>query len=827
MRPTSDCTQFIALENEHSLILISAWDPSQRGLGKVNPRTIEDDFLVKHLDVAIPVRDGTILRGNIVLPKARAGEKLPVIFNYSLYGKDGGTDIAMFPAAAGLEASRLTKDYLFEAADAGWWCPRGYIVATIDARGSYQSDGDKSYYSRDVGLDGYDLVEWLAAQEWSNGKVALYGASGYAMVQWLVAAERPPSLSAVIPIDGMTDLYREMALKGGIPETQFNPLYPQFYNWGRGLVEDPADGQKSHPYFDEYWQSKIPALEKIDCPAYVICSWGDHAIHTRGTINGYYLISSKVKFLEIHQYQKWEFAIMEESLVRQKAFLDTYLLGHETEVQYWPKVRYAMRERYYVGEWRHAEQFPPPETKYTALFPTQSKGLSLIPQPLRSSVTYDAQKGDASFDLPVLQSLEFAGHVKLKLWVEAKGAENMDLFVTLRKTDRHGKEVVFPWLTVMDNGPIGFGWLRVSRRELDEARSKPWQPYHSHVRDLPPLRNGEIVPVELEIQPTSCRLRSGDTLHVVVSGHDYRQGEYPEHAPIARHTDTVNKGSHVIHFGGDYDSHLLLPVIPPVARSALQHQKPIKMSVIARRVTGWSDEKFLSEYTGVHAEMTKAIAGIVPILRNYTQAVACPALQTQNLQTQLSRPWDCLTTLGWTSLNALWGSFQNPQYKATAGQHVFTDPEAIGVLSEPASELMFDPVAFRTRQNGVLLCLLLAKSAEYEPESKKLADDILARSDAIQTAFAGTSLLRYIFNWGVTPVDPDAFFDGTPFKTADWTSFGALEQFWFPDIQTVDAVFSNVDCRQAIETLPSSFTADQSIKLLGRENIVVSKDADF
>jgi predicted acyl esterase len=142
------------LENEHSLILISAWDPSQRGLGKVNPRTIEDDLLVKHLDVAIPVRDGTILRGNIVLPKARAGEKLPVIFNYSLYGKDGGTDIAIFPAAAGLEASRLTKDYLFEAADAGWWCPRGYIVATIDARGSYQSDGDKSYYSRDVGLDG-------------------------------------------------------------------------------------------------------------------------------------------------------------------------------------------------------------------------------------------------------------------------------------------------------------------------------------------------------------------------------------------------------------------------------------------------------------------------------------------------------------------------------------------------------------------------------------------------------------------------------------------------------------------------------------------------
>lgn len=69
-------------------------------------------------------------------------------------------------------------------------------------------------------------------------------------------------------------------------------------------MEDPTDGYKSHKYFDEYWQSKTPALEKIQCPAYIICSWGDHGIHTRGTINGWYKIDSKDKYLEIHQYQK-------------------------------------------------------------------------------------------------------------------------------------------------------------------------------------------------------------------------------------------------------------------------------------------------------------------------------------------------------------------------------------------------------------------------------------------------------------------------------------------------------------------------------------------
>lgn len=61
----------------------------------------------------------------------------------------------------------------------------------------------------------------------------------------------------------------------------------------------------SHVYFDEYWRSKIPALERITCPTYIISSWGDHGIHTRGTLNAYYKIPAKEKYLEIYQYQKY------------------------------------------------------------------------------------------------------------------------------------------------------------------------------------------------------------------------------------------------------------------------------------------------------------------------------------------------------------------------------------------------------------------------------------------------------------------------------------------------------------------------------------------
>lgn len=131
------------------------------GVKDANPRIVKDDHIVSDMDVAIPVRDGTILRGNIYRPRHLEGTKLPVIFNYSVYSKDGATDIAVFPPSAGFDKARITKDYEFEAADPGWWCPRGYIVASIDARGCFQSDGDKSYYSRDVGIDGKYLSSYL------------------------------------------------------------------------------------------------------------------------------------------------------------------------------------------------------------------------------------------------------------------------------------------------------------------------------------------------------------------------------------------------------------------------------------------------------------------------------------------------------------------------------------------------------------------------------------------------------------------------------------------------------------------------------------------
>jgi predicted acyl esterase len=132
----------------------TANDPALWGLSEPREQTEHRDGMVIHWDVAIPTRDVTMSRGSIFRPEIKSHQKLPVVLSYSVYGKDWGVETAAFPAGARLDNSRYSSYYNFEACDALWWTQRGYIVAFVDVRGSLQSEGDKIFFSRDVGLDG-------------------------------------------------------------------------------------------------------------------------------------------------------------------------------------------------------------------------------------------------------------------------------------------------------------------------------------------------------------------------------------------------------------------------------------------------------------------------------------------------------------------------------------------------------------------------------------------------------------------------------------------------------------------------------------------------
>ena len=137
----------------------------------------------------------------------------------------------------------------------------------------------------------------------------------------------------------------------------------------------------------------------------------------------------------------------------------------------------------------------------------------------------------------------------------------MDLFTAVQKFDADGKLVNFYYITRFTFGHAAHGWLRASHRELDAARSTAHQPVHTHQREQM-LGAGEIVPVEIEIWPSSTLFRAGETMRVVVMGRDPFPPSDAPGAGIAFHPETRNAGRHIIHTGGRFDSHILVPVIP-------------------------------------------------------------------------------------------------------------------------------------------------------------------------------------------------------------------------------------------------------------------------
>jgi hypothetical protein len=242
-----------------------------------------------------------------------------------------------------------------------------------------------------------------------------------------------------------------------------------------------------------------------------------------------------------------------------KRFFDRYLKDIHNGWEMTPRIRIDVMD---AGEYdfqvaRPEKEFPLARTEYRKLFLDASKkSLSSTPSAKSSSVAYDAATGEAAFDVTFDKDTEITGYMKLRLFVEADGSDDMDIFVAVQKADHKGEYL--PTLVLGEPHPGAPGLLRISHRELDEKASTPFQPVHTH-RHEQRLKAGEIVPVEIEIWPTSKMWHAGQKLRVVVSGHYIRRPGWFE--PFA--WETRNKGRHVIHTGGAYDSHLLVPEIPP------------------------------------------------------------------------------------------------------------------------------------------------------------------------------------------------------------------------------------------------------------------------
>jgi len=540
-------------------------DPAAPEKGRcpgLNPRTERTGGMIIEYDVAVPMRDGMRIYIDVYRPETEG--KCPVLLCWGPYGKFGRVKYSML-GNTGLNDEDFNVHTKFEAADPVYWCRNGYVIINADQRGSWNSEGDLTFMSPQEVSDCCDLIEWAGTRNWSNGKVGMLGVSYLAWTQWKVAAARPPHLAAINPWEGVSDFYREFATHGGIPETSFGPMWQNSVRFSRTRVENFLEMERRHPLFDEYWASKNADLSRITVPAFVVASWADHGLHNRGTIEGFRKMASKDKWLLVHGRKKWWHFYQKESVEKQRQFFNRFLKGIHNHVEDWPRVTLEIRERYYEGKLRTENEWPLARTRYTRLYLNASNGtLSKSRFRKKSRISYDVnditdKTQNARFEFRFERKTELTGYMKLKLWVEADGSDDMDLFVALEKIDRAGYVVPFPFFGNHDDGPVALGWLRVSHRELDERRTTPYQPYHKHQREIK-LKAGEVVPVEIEIWPSSTLFERGEKLRIVVQGSDIYF--YPEEMHTNAHTATVNKGKHIIHTGGKHDSHLLIPVIP-------------------------------------------------------------------------------------------------------------------------------------------------------------------------------------------------------------------------------------------------------------------------
>ena len=146
----------------------------------------------------------------------------------------------------------------------------------------------------------------------------------------------------------------------------------------------------------------------------------------------------------------------------------------------------------------------------------------------------------------------------------------MDLFLTLRIFDPQGVEVTFKGAND-PQAPVSQGWLRVSQRQLDPARSKPYRPFHPHDGE-DNWRRATIYEADVEIWPTSIVFPKGYTMALTIGGQDFeREGAtgMMKGSGIFMHDSAQDRpapefaGTSTLHTGGAHGSYLLLPRIPP------------------------------------------------------------------------------------------------------------------------------------------------------------------------------------------------------------------------------------------------------------------------
>lgn len=501
----------------------------------------------------VPVRDGTQLAVNVYRPADADGvetDPLPVIFVFTPYraryvGRDG--EVVETALSDGLGLRSLLR--------------AGYVVAVADIRGKGASYGARrGFQDRTEAMDGYDLVEWLAAQDYSTGNVGMVGCSYLGGTTTHVASTAPPSLRAIFT--GATDWDKYAFVRRGGITAQFNtrPDEPLSDDLASVPVDADTDGSMlreavaqhaantsmsglwySMPYRDSvspltgnaFWNEVAiwqyaETVREAGIATYFWGNWNDEP--TSDVIVAAENLGSRLLVgPDSHCVTPREFDFTGE-IVR---YFDYHLKGIDNGFADQPRVTYWVDGEGDEGHYVSGDAYPGATSATLAYYlDGEGDGGTLAPRagaPGADSfaVDYDVAN-DAYFafwpdpldehglvydSAPLESDIDLLGfptaHVAL-----AADREDVDLFVYLEVVDAEGAVEV-----------VSFGRLKASQRAISEA---PWDnlglPWHSgRSTDAAPLVAGQTAQLVVPMLPTSYHVPAGSRLRFVLTGADPRQ----------------------------------------------------------------------------------------------------------------------------------------------------------------------------------------------------------------------------------------------------------------------------------------------------------------
>jgi putative CocE/NonD family hydrolase len=532
----------------------------------------------------VEMRDGVELSTDIYLPN-RAGE-YPTLLVRDMYS-NGATAVRQ----------RYAK---FAAAN-------GYAFVFQSVRGRYDSEGDWYPYFQEIS-DGNDTLTWIAEQEWSNGKVGMFGSSYLASVQWLAAIGSPPALKAIIPAMSPGNYYRDVAYPGGA----FSLLSRA--RWGIGLAGSrtimsfPVDWvggidhlplntlAKSigfdvkhfqdwldHPTYDDYWKplNLEARADEMSVPALNIGGWYD--VFLRSTIGSYKTMTEEAASQQAREGQRliigpWTHGWNQTTQSGDQEFGEASLVDIEPLYlewfNYWlkdgPEPTGAPIRIFVMGEdvWRDEYEWPLARTEYKSYFLHSDGSLSSkSPSPNSPPQTYDYDPSDpvptlggnimeSSLRGPYDQSpLDSRDDVirfvttPFAVRSEITGPIRAQIFASTsaKDTDFMAKLIV-----VKPDGEafnLVDGVIRARYRDGFENPSL--------------LKPGEIYRYDIDLWATSYVLSPGDRLRIDVSSSNFPRlnRNLNTGAPFAE-TIKMKIARQTIYMDEEHASRIILPLIP-------------------------------------------------------------------------------------------------------------------------------------------------------------------------------------------------------------------------------------------------------------------------